>query len=54
MTWWKTLGLDSAVGVTATGALVVRAERQRRAYTPEEVREQLHRRLAEGATDPPG
>ncbi len=38
----KFVGLASAVGVAATGALVVRNERKRRAYTPDEVREQLH------------
>jgi hypothetical protein len=35
--------------VAATGAVIVRAERRRRAYTPDEVRERLHARLAESA-----
>jgi hypothetical protein len=44
--WWKLLGLASVVGVAATGVVIARSERQRRAYTPEEVRERLHARLA--------
>jgi hypothetical protein len=47
MRWWKVLGLAGVVGVTATGALLVRAERRRRAYTPDEVRTRLHQRHAE-------
>ncbi|MFI5718541.1 hypothetical protein [Nocardia sp. NPDC051750] len=47
MTWWKVLGLAGAAGVVATGVVVVRAERRRRAYTPDEVREQLHARFAQ-------
>jgi hypothetical protein len=35
------------VGVAATGVVIARAERRRRAYTPQEVRERLHARLAE-------
>ncbi|WP_017584412.1 hypothetical protein [Nocardiopsis valliformis] len=35
------------VGVAATGVAVARAERQRRAYTPEQVRDRLHARVAE-------
>jgi hypothetical protein len=45
--WWKWLGLAGVVGVAATGAAVARQERQRRAYTSEEVRDRLHARLAE-------
>lgn len=45
--WWKWLGLAGVVGVAVTGAAVARAERERRAYTPDEVRARLHRRLAE-------
>ena len=44
------LGLAGIVGVAAGGAVIVRQERRRRAYTPEEVRERLHARLA-AATD---
>jgi len=49
--WWKWLGVAGVVGVAATGAAVARQERQRRAYTPDEVRSRLHERLAE-AGDP--
>jgi len=45
--WWKWVGLASVVGVVATGAVVARSERQRRAYTPDEVRAKLHSRLDE-------
>ncbi|MBU4614528.1 hypothetical protein IM877_07115 [Rhodococcus sp. GG48] len=48
---WKTLGLAGAVGVAATGALAMRAERRRRAYTPDEVRDRLHTRFARAAAD---
>ncbi len=49
MKWWKALGVAAFVGVAATGVAVARAERQRRAYTPEQVRERLHTRVAEVA-----
>lgn len=42
--WWKVVGLAGVVGVAATGVLVARAERRRRAYTPEEVRARLRER----------
>lgn len=44
-TWWKVLGVASVVGVVATGALVARDERRRRAYTPDEVRDRLRERM---------
>ncbi len=44
---WKILGLASVAGVTATGVVIARAERRRRAYTPDEIRARLHERLAE-------
>ena len=47
MRWWKVLGLAAFAGVAATGVMVVRAERRRRAYTPEEIRGRLHTRYAE-------
>jgi hypothetical protein len=47
MRWWKVLGLAGLAGVAATGAVVARAERRRRAYTPEQVRERLHQRAGE-------
>jgi len=45
--WWKWLGLAGVVGVAATGPAIARQERQRRAYTPEELRTRLHERYAE-------
>ncbi|GAA2343371.1 hypothetical protein [Dactylosporangium salmoneum] len=42
--WWKVVGLAGVVGVAATGVMVARAERRRRAYTPEEVRAKLRER----------
>jgi hypothetical protein len=44
---WKWLGMAGVAGVVAGGALVVRDQRKRRAYTPDEIRSQLHQRLAE-------
>ncbi|MES9543715.1 hypothetical protein AB0C21_30690 [Spirillospora sp. NPDC049024] len=44
---WKALGVAGFIGVAATGAVIVRSERRRRAYTPEEIRERLHERLEE-------
>ena len=49
---WKVLGLAGVVGVAATGAMVARAERARRSYTPDEIRERLHVRLAAGTSEP--
>jgi hypothetical protein len=45
--WWKIAGLAGLAGVAATGVAIARAERKRRAYTPDEVRARLHARLAE-------
>ncbi|MDO5681976.1 MAG: hypothetical protein Q4G46_04005 [Propionibacteriaceae bacterium] len=48
----KWLGIAGLVGVAAGGALIARDERQRRAYTPDEVRQRLHERAAQaGQTD---
>ena len=44
---WKIAGIAGLVGVVATGALVARNERFRRAYTPDEVRDRLRERLEE-------
>ncbi|HEX4257062.1 MAG TPA: hypothetical protein VH089_18365 [Streptosporangiaceae bacterium] len=44
---WKILGLASFAGVAASGVVIVRAERRRRAYTPDEIRTRLHERLEE-------
>jgi hypothetical protein len=54
MRWWKWLGLAGFVGIAATGVVIVRAERRRRAYTPEEIRSRLHARLAEAAENETG
>jgi hypothetical protein len=51
MRWWKVVGLAAFVGVAATGVVVARAERRRRAYTPEEIRERLRARAAASAGD---
>ncbi|MGH4020729.1 MAG: hypothetical protein ACRDT0_16190 [Pseudonocardiaceae bacterium] len=47
MTWWKIVGLAGIAGVAATGVLIARGERTRRAYTPAEVRFRLHARAAQ-------
>jgi hypothetical protein len=53
MRWPKVLGLAAFAGVAATGVVIARAERRRRAYTSDEVRERLRARLAETpATSP--
>jgi hypothetical protein len=56
MRWLKVLGLAAFAGVAATGAVIVRDERRRRAYTPDQVRDRLHTRLAQttGKPQPPG
>jgi hypothetical protein len=51
MRWWKMLGLAGIMGVAATGAVIARAERRRRAYTPEEIRSRLRERVEGGADD---
>jgi hypothetical protein len=43
---WKLVGLAGLAGVAASGAVVARAERRRRAYTPDEVRARLRERAA--------
>ncbi len=35
--------------MVATGGVVARNQRQRRSYTPEEVKDRLHQRLAEAS-----
>jgi hypothetical protein len=54
MRWYKALGLAAFAGVAATGAVIIRDERRRRAYTPAEVRDRLHDRLAERPEGPEG
>jgi hypothetical protein len=50
----KLLGLAGLAGVAATGAVLARNERQRRAYSPDDVRARLHERHAtlEAAPEP--
>lgn len=50
MNVWKILGIAGVVGVAAGGVVLARAERRRRAYTPEEIRERLHARAAAAAS----
>jgi hypothetical protein len=45
--WWKVIGLAGLAGVAATGVVVARGERERRAYTPEQVRSRLQERYAQ-------
>ena len=52
MRWRKGLGLAAFAGVAATGAVIIRDQRRRRAYTPEQVRDRLHARLAQSAEAP--
>ena len=52
MRWWKVVGLAAFVGVAATGVAVARAERRRRAYTPEEIRGRLRDRVARSTEEP--
>ncbi|MEZ5094718.1 MAG: hypothetical protein R2731_00405 [Nocardioides sp.] len=49
--WWKALGLAGVLGMAATGAVVARRERTRRAYTPEQIRDRLQARYAEIGAD---
>ena len=48
---WKLLGLAGVAGVAATGAVMARRRPAQRDYDPAELRERLHRRLAEVAPD---
>ena len=49
---WKLVGLAGVAGVVAGGALVARDQRRRKAYTPEDIRARLHKRVAEaGSSD---
>jgi hypothetical protein len=49
MRWWKVIGLAGFAGVAATGIVIARAERRRRAYTPVEFKERLRARVSESA-----
>jgi len=56
---WKYIGLAGLAGVAATGVVVARRRRAQAHYEPDELRDRLHRRLAEVSNtghevDPPG
>ena len=53
MRWWKWLGVAGLAGVAATGVVVARNERARRAYSPDDVRDRLHERAATIEPAPP-
>jgi len=44
---WKLIGMAGLAGVAATGVVVARRRRAHREYDPDELRDRLHRRLAE-------
>jgi hypothetical protein len=44
---WKLVGLAGLAGVAATGVVVARKRRAQQEYEPDELRERLHRRLAD-------
>ncbi|MGH2822404.1 MAG: hypothetical protein ACRDLY_05145 [Thermoleophilaceae bacterium] len=44
---WKLIGVAGLAGVTATGVVLARKRRAHHDYGPDELRERLHRRLAE-------
>jgi hypothetical protein len=51
---WKLIGLAGIAGVAATGVVIARSRRAHRHYDPDELREQLHRRLAQASTSGAG
>jgi len=51
---WKLIGLAGLAGVAATGVVVARKRRAHRAYDPDELRDRLHRRLAEVSSNGDG
>jgi len=50
---WKLLGLAGLAGVAATGVVIARRRRAQHDYSPDELRERLHARLAEVAPRAP-
>ncbi len=48
---WKALGLAGLAGVAATGIVIARDQRKRSDLTPDEIKDQLHQRLAAGTED---
>jgi hypothetical protein len=49
---WKLLGVAGLAGVAAGGVVLARNERQRRAYSPDDVRARLHERAAAASEAP--
>ena len=49
---WKLIGLAGVAGVAATGVVLARRRRDQTSYDAGELRDRLHRRLAE--VNPPG
>ena len=49
MKLWKALGLAGLAGVTATGVIIARDQRQRAEVTPDDVRARLRERLETSA-----
>ena len=50
MKLWKVLGLAGVAGVTATGVIIARDQRQRAQVTPDDVRARLRDRLDQADT----
>ena len=50
---WKLVGLAGLAGVAATGVVVARRRRATTDVPPGELRDRLHRRLAEVQATPP-
>jgi hypothetical protein len=48
---WKLVGLAGVAGVAATGVVVARKRREHQEMDPDELRDRLHRRLAEISPD---
>ena len=49
---WKLIGLAGVAGVAATGVVLARRRRDQTAYDSDELRDRLHRRLAEISPPP--
>jgi hypothetical protein len=47
---WKALGLAGLAGVTATGVIIARDQRQRAQLTPDQIRARLHERVERPAS----
>jgi hypothetical protein len=50
---WKLVGLAGLAGVAATGVVVARRRRATTDVPPDELRDRLHRRLADVQPTPP-